>query len=228
MNIRAGLVIAGGQIQGARRRQEDAFAIEELAGGARLVLVADGLGGLPAGDVASREASQEFVRVFRADAGSGQGSAPEWMRHALGEADAHLHRRQSGAPELVGMSTTIVALRAQGHEACALSVGDSYLMLLRHGMLYVLNDLHREGSALTSCLGAQLTQVWAVDGITIEPGDRFVLATDGITTLGEATIKERVAAAASAKEAVDGLLGAIEDAAALHQDNATVVALIVP
>ena len=36
--------IAGGQIQGARRRQEDAFAIEMLADGARLVLVADGLG----------------------------------------------------------------------------------------------------------------------------------------------------------------------------------------
>ena len=218
--------IAGGQIQGARRRQEDAFAIEELAGGARLVLVADGLGGLPAGDVASREASQEFVRVFRGDAGLGQGSPPEWMRHAVGEADAHLRRRHSGAPELLGMSTTIVALHARGGEACALSVGDSYLMLLRNGMLYVLNDLHRSGSALTSCLGAQLTQVWALDAIKIEPGDRFVLATDGITTLGEATIKERVAAAASAQEAVDGLLGAIEKAAAMHQDNATIVALI--
>jgi serine/threonine protein phosphatase PrpC len=220
--------IAGGQIQGARRRQEDAFAIEKLASGARLVLVADGLGGLPAGDVASREASQEFVRVFREDAGLGQGSAPEWMRHAVGAADAHLRRRHSGAPELLGMSTTIVALHARSGEACALSVGDSYLMLLRKGTLYVLNDLHREGSALTSCLGAQLTQIWALDAIKIEPGDRFVLATDGITTLGEATIKERVAAAASAQEAVDRLLGAIEEAAAMHQDNATIVALIAP
>ena len=220
--------IAGGQIQGARRRQEDAFAIEELAGGARLLLVADGLGGLPAGDVASREASQEFVRVFRADAGSGKGAAPEWMRHALGEADAHLHRHQSGAPELMGMSTTIVALRAQGDEACALSVGDSYLMLLRHDMLYVLNDLHREGSALTSCLGAQLRQVWALDALEVGSGDRFVLATDGITTLGEATIKERVASAATAQAAVGALLTAIEDAMAMHQDNATVVAMLVP
>ena len=220
--------IAGGQIQGARRRQEDAFAIEELAGGARLVLVADGLGGLPAGDVASREASQEFVRVFRAGAGSGKGSAPEWMRHALGEADAHLHRHQSGAPELMGMSTTIVALRAQGDEACALSVGDSYLMLLRNDMLYVLNDLHREGTGLTSCLGAQLRLIWKLDALKLERGDRIVLATDGITTLGEATIKERVASAATAQAAVGALLTAIEDAMAMHQDNATVVAMLVP
>src|SRR4029453_10035903 len=178
--------------------------------------------------VASHEAAQEFVRVFRDNAGSGQGSAPEWMRHAVGEADAHLRRRHSGAPELLGMSTTIVAVHERGGEACALSVGDSYLMLLRKGMLYVLNDLHREGSALTSCLGAQLTQIWAMDAIKIEPGDRFVLATDGITTLGEAMIKERVGAAASAQAAVDGLLGASEEAGAMPQDNATIVALFAP
>jgi len=220
--------IAGGQIQGARRRQEDAFSIETLAEGARLLLVADGLGGLPAGDVASREASVEFVRVVREQSGARQGEAPDWMRHAVREADGHLQRRQSGAPELAGMSTTIVALYVSGPNACALSVGDSYLMLLRKGMLYVLNDLHREGSALTSCLGAQLRQVWTLDALKIEPGDRILLATDGITTLGEATIKERVTAATNAQAAVDGVLGTIEDAMATHQDNATVVAMLVP
>jgi len=55
-----------------------------------------------------------------------------------------------------------------------------------------------------------------------------VLATDGITTLGEATIKERVASAATAQAAVGALLTAIEDAMAMHQDNATVVAMLVP
>jgi serine/threonine protein phosphatase PrpC len=220
--------IAGGQIQGARRRQEDAFAIETLGGGARLVLVADGLGGLPSGDVASHEASDEFVRVVREQAEAGRGTAADWLRHAVTEADGHLHRRQAAQPELAGMSTTLVALYARDNEACAVSVGDSYLMLLRNGMLYVLNDLHREGTGLTSCLGAQLRLIWKLDALKLEHGDRIVLATDGITTLSEATIKERVAAAASAQQAVDGLLGAIEEAVATHQDNATIVALLVP
>ena len=219
--------IAGGQIQGARRRQEDAFAIETIPGGGRLLLVADGLGGLPAGDVASREASAEFVRVTGEQAARKNGKPHDWMLHALREADAHLQRRQRGAPELMSMSTTIVALYAREADACALSVGDSYLMLLRQGMLYVLNDLHREGSALTSCLGAQLRQIWAVETLKIEPGDRILLATDGITSLSEATIKERVAAAANAQGIVDGLLAAIEDAAHVHQDNATIVAMVV-
>lgn len=220
--------IAGGQIQGARRRQEDAFAIETLVGGARLLVVADGLGGLPAGDVASREASVEFVRVVRQQADAGRGVPADWLPHAVGEADSHLHRRQAAEPGLAGMSTTLVALYARGSDACAVSVGDSYLMLLRNGMLYVLNDLHREGTGLTSCIGAQLRLIWKLDTLKIERGDRIVIATDGITTLGEATIKERVAAAASAQQAVDGLLAAIEDAMAKHQDNATIVALLAP
>ena len=81
---------------------------------------------------------------------------------------------------------------------------------------------------LSRCLGAQLRQIWALETLRVESGDRILLATDGITTLGEATIKERLSAAANAQSAVDGLLRAIEDAMAMHQDNATVVALLVP
>ena len=109
--------IAGAQIQGARRRQEDAFAIETLDG-ARLILVADGLGGLPAGDVASREASAEFGRVFREQSKAQQGLPHDWMRHALNEADGHLHRRQAAEPDLAGMSTTLVALYTRDGKAC--------------------------------------------------------------------------------------------------------------
>jgi len=221
--------IAAGQIQGARRRQEDAFAVETLAGDARLFLVADGLGGLPAGDVASREASAEFVRDFRDQARAQHGLPHDWMRHALNEADRHLHRRQSAAPDLAGMSTTLVALYARDGEACALSVGDSYLMLLRSGTLYVLNELHRgEGSALTSCVGAQLRQIWVLDALKIQSGDRFLLATDGITTLDGKAIQEGLADAKSSQAAVDGLLGAITDALQTHQDNVTLVAILVP
>jgi serine/threonine protein phosphatase PrpC len=61
---------AGGQILGARRRQEDAFAVERIGGDALLALVTDGLGGLPAGHIASQEATAEFVRVFREQAAS--------------------------------------------------------------------------------------------------------------------------------------------------------------
>ena len=220
--------VAGDQIQGARRRQEDAYAIDWLGDGSCLALVADGLGGLPAGDVASREAIAEFLRVFRDESRTPNTSPLVWLRQALITANRHLHRRQIEEPGLSGMSTTLVAFYARGSEAYALSVGDSYLMLQRNGVLYVLNKLHRDGSALTSCLGAQLSEVDIPEPLKIESGDRFLLASDGITTLNEARIKQVFAPAASAQEAVRGLLAAIEDALNVHQDNATVVTVIVP
>lgn len=221
--------VAGGQIQGARRRQEDAYAIDWLGDGSScLALVADGLGGLPAGDVASKEAIAEFLRVFRDEAHVPNTSPLVWLRQALIAADRHLHRRQIDEPALFGMSTTLVAFYARGREAYALSVGDSYLMLQRNGVLYVLNKLHRDGSALTSCLGAHLAEVDIPEPLKIVSGDRFLLATDGITTLDEATIKQVFAPAASAQDASRALLTAIENALNVHQDNATVVTVIVP
>lgn len=217
---------AGGQIQGARRRQEDAFAIERIGKDAVLALVTDGLGGLPAGHIASREATDEFVRVFREQAAARANAPDQWLHASLVAADRHLHRMQDEAPVLRGMSTTLVALFCRADEAWAISVGDSYLMLLRNGMLYVMNELHRAGNAVTSCLGMQLAQIHALSPIPISAGDRFLLATDGITTLGEASIKQCLASAADARQAAQTLLRSIEQAGAAHQDNATVVAIL--
>lgn len=217
---------AGGQIQGARRRQEDAFAIERIGEDAVLALVTDGLGGLPAGHIASREAASEFVRVFREQTGSQTKHPDQWLHASLSAADRCLHRMQHEAPSLRGMSTTLVALFCRANEAWSISVGDSYLMLLRNGTLYVLNELHRAGNAVTSCLGMQLSQIHALSPIPISAGDRFLLATDGITTLSEASIKQSLASATDARQATQTLLRSIEQAGAPHQDNATVVAII--
>jgi protein phosphatase len=217
--------IAGGQIQGARRRQEDAFAVEHVGEDAVLAVVTDGLGGLPAGHIASREAATEFVRVFRECAAARASAPDQWLHQSLLAADRHLHRMQDDAPILRGMSTTLVALFCRSDEGWAVSVGDSYLMLLRKGTLYVLNELHRAGQGVTSCLGMQLTQVHALSPLPVAAGDRFLLASDGVTTLTEASIKQCLAGAPDAKQAVGELLGSIEHARAAHQDNATVVVL---
>lgn len=218
---------AGGQIQGARRRQEDAFAIERIDGNAVLALITDGLGGLPAGHIASREATDEFVRVFREQAAGRKNAPDQWLHASLMAADDRLHRMQNDAPALRGMSTTLVALYCHGGEAWSISVGDSYLMLLRNGMLYVLNELHRAGNGVTSCLGMQLSQIHALSPIPVSAGDRLLLATDGITTLSEASIKQCLASAADARQAAGDLLRSIEEAQVAHQDNATVVAILV-
>jgi PPM family protein phosphatase len=216
---------AGGQIQGDRRRQEDAFAVKLVGDGAVLALVTDGLGGLPAGHIASREALTEFVRVFREQLEAKAGTPDEWLQQSLTAADRHLHEMQEQAPVLRGMSTTLVAVYCRADEAWAVSVGDSYLMLLRNDTLYVLNELHRAGNGVTSCLGMQLSQVHALSPFPMAAGDRFLIASDGITTLSEATIKQCLASAPDARQAVGQLLSSVEQARRAQQDNTTVVVL---
>lgn len=215
---------AGGQIQGARRRQEDAWRIVRYADTETLAVVADGLGGHPAGDVASREGVKELCAFFEQRRREGKTGPRDWLQYAVRQADLALKSLQIRDRELHGMATTLVALYRRGSEFWAASVGDSYLLLWRQAQLVVLNQLHTEGGGVTSCLGFNLTQVDQVDHL-IEPGDRYLLASDGIATLDPQEIGGLLEGAADAPAAVRGLLGAIEQAALPTQDNATVVAV---
>jgi PPM family protein phosphatase len=216
---------AGAQIQGSRRRQEDAFSVDRFDDGGLLAVVADGLGGHPAGDIASHEGVAEVRRVFAQRRAGGEALPREWLKHAVLGADAHLLDRAQREPELHGMATTMIALYVQGAEFWAASVGDSYLLLYRGGRLIALNELHAEGGGVTSCVGFHLSRLDLADRLLVEPGDRFLLATDGIASLDADEIGALLAGAADPEAAVAALLRAVEESALPNQDNATVVAV---
>lgn len=219
------LAAAGAQIQGARMRQEDAWHVDRFAAGELLAIVADGLGGHPAGDVASAECVAAMARMFAERRGAADESPREWLKHAVLGADRLLHEMQRRSSELLGMASTVVVLYVRGNEFWAASVGDSYLLLRRQGKLLVLNELHAEGGGVTSCVGFNLSRVDLADRLLVEPGDRFLLATDGIAALDGEEINALVGGAADADGAVRDVLAAIEQAGLPHQDNATAVAV---
>ena len=216
---------AGNQIQGARQRQEDAFEIERLGSGELLAIVADGLGGHPAGNVASTECVATLVRVFGEERRTNGEPPREWLKNAVLAADEQLREMQLRDDDLSGMATTVLALYVRGTEFWAASVGDSYLLLRRGDKLLVLNELHAEGGGVTSCVGFNLSRLDLADRLLVEPGDRFLLASDGITALDAEEISGLMGAAADPEGAVRDLLAAIEEAGLPHQDNATVVAI---
>lgn len=216
---------AGAQIQGRRMRQEDAWRLDPLGAGEVLAIVADGLGGHPAGDTASREAVAELARVFLEARAGGAGTPRDWLKDGVLGADRHVRTLARTRPELHGMATTLVALFVRDREFWAASVGDSYLLLRRGEQLIVLNELHSEGGGVTSCVGYNLSRVDLADCLLVEPGDRFVLASDGITTLDAEEIGALVAKAADPEAAAGALLAAVEDSALPHQDNVTIVAI---
>lgn len=215
---------AGGQIQGTRRRQEDAWRLQAYGEDEVLALVADGLGGHPAGDVASSEAVREFVEQFGARRARGTATPREWLKESTTATHEYLLEMTRKKRSLREMATTLVALYVRGEELWAATVGDSYLLLWREGKLTRLNELHSEPGGVTSCLGFHLTRVDLADALAVLPGDRFLLASDGLVTLDDEEVSSFLGEA-DPDVAVRDMLQAVEMAALPNQDNVTVVAL---
>lgn len=135
-----------------RRLNEDVFLIDADAG---VYLVADGMGGHAAGEVASRMAADEIDRVVASrqhDAGEtwpehwdpGLSMPANLLVDAIREAHRHVTDAVTQNPDLKGMGTTVVAAGHEGNSNLLVicHVGDSRAYLLRDGHLDVLTNDH--------------------------------------------------------------------------------------
>jgi protein phosphatase len=194
-----------------------------------LFVVADGLGGHAAGEVASRTA----VETALADWTDGAPGAPrQALRAATRRANVAVFDAALDAGRR-GMATTVTALTLGGREAIVAHVGDSRCYLVRGGACTQLtNDHSRVGemlraglltpeqaavhparSQITRTVGGEPTvQVDLIQQDT-EEGDTFVLCTDGLwDTVGRSEIAETVSAigtprVATVADAADLLVG---------------------
>ncbi|MDE2882256.1 MAG: protein phosphatase 2C domain-containing protein [Acidobacteriota bacterium] len=244
----ADLQFGGKATVGARRRQEDAWGTQVLPpaeNGIRLVaVVADGLGGHPSGDQASRTARDAFLAEFP----GASGFPGERLRQALDYANGRVRAAVEASPELWGMGTTLVAACFHSGGCDWVSVGDSFLFHCRSGRVRRINPLHTvvaelderarrgeitaaeaaadpERALITSVvMGLPLEEV-AAGSLPLEPDDLVILATDGVETLGEdgiATVcgEQR---GAGAEETATAIIRRIEEIGSSSQDNAAVV-----
>ena len=103
-----------------------------------LFLVADGLGGAAAGEIASRMAARAVFDAMRAHLPDTGAADPEGFALALRDsvlaANAAIHQHATGHAELRGMGTTVTAAALRGDELYLAQVGDSRAYLLRDGV----------------------------------------------------------------------------------------------
>lgn len=236
--------IAGGQIDGARDYQEDAFLITHLAGNAALVVVADGMGGHAAGNVASNMAVQAFNKYVSSHYPADH--VHEVLNGAVLKANHSIAETIKETPALDGMGCTMVAALLQGNNIWWASVGDSHLYLVRNRELNKINADHSYGGFLDAMskagtpvepepglarnmLMSAITGVDIADidcptsPLQLKHGDRIIICSDGMDTLSDGKIIQYSDWSESPKECVDALLNAVEEAESPKQDNTTVL-----
>ncbi|HYM45766.1 MAG TPA: Stp1/IreP family PP2C-type Ser/Thr phosphatase [Solirubrobacteraceae bacterium] len=215
-----------------RRANEDS-----LLARSPLFVVADGMGGAQAGEVASRIA----VDVF--EDGLGDPAEPErsLAERALA-ANARIHELSHSNAEQAGMGTTLTAAYVAPQEVAIAHVGDSRAYCLRDGELTRLTDDHslvdelvRQGkitpeeavehpqrSVITRALGPEPAVEIDTRSYQARAGDVYLLCSDGLTTMvPEQRVVELLRARPRLRDAGEGLIAAANEAGG--RDNITVV-----
>lgn len=205
---------------------------------ARLLIVADGMGGHRGGATASRLATETLKAQFLASDGRDIATA---LRQALAGANARIFAEAQANPELRGMGTTTSVLAVRGGAGWLAHVGDSRIYLVRDDAIQQLTEDHslvatmvREGlltsqeaenhprrNVLQRSMGVSEDVEIDVRGpLQLREGDTYILCSDGLHgVVKEPEIKE--IARGSIEEAADALVKrALERGA---PDNVTVI-----
>jgi serine/threonine protein phosphatase PrpC len=217
----------GRQVIGSRSRQEDAWKVVTSGEDYLLAAVADGLGGHPRGDVASRHAVEALAAVVEEEASALRQRPSATLRRAARAIDMNLRSLSETQPELEGMATTLASLYFARDRVYRLSIGDSLIYRCSGERVQRWNVLHEsKGGYITSCLGYTLESVdCPARGALLHDDDRFLIASDGIELLDEQQIANALSEANSPKILVEHLLDRVDRLQSPYQDNTTLVAV---
>jgi serine/threonine protein phosphatase PrpC len=187
-----------------RSRNEDYVSAHPDIG---LAVLADGMGGHSAGDVASRMAVETIVEGIESAPASaaapGQASAQSLIAEHIDRANAKIHAAASAHREYAGMGTTVVVALWRDGEMSIGHVGDSRLYRLRQGELLQLTRDHTlvqqrvdSGSltpdearravgrnVLTRAVGSEAGVQIDLNTFETAPGDVYLLCSDGLTEM---------------------------------------------
>lgn len=184
-----------------RRSNEDTLRLDEERG---VFLVADGMGGHAAGEVASALAADAVAGALAeaVERGLGPSLLERALRSSFRAAHEAITQHSLREPSTQGMGTTLTALVLQPDGGFRVGhVGDSRLYLLREGELVQLTPdhtwvqrevdagrmtpagarRHRLSHILTRALGAGEAEEPELIAGSFAAGDRLLLATDGLT-----------------------------------------------
>jgi protein phosphatase len=218
----------------------------EMGDRGSLLVVADGMGGAAAGELASQLATETIYEHLATTWGAERDERPERfaqrLKEAVEAANARIHTHATTHPELRGMGTTATAAGLLGPHAYISQIGDSRAYLVRHGRAIQLTkdqslmqrlveagELTEEEAARSERRNIILQALGPEPRIRVDlthqelrRGDRLVLCSDGLS--GQVRGEEIAALAGSSDDLADAcarLVGLANERGG--PDNITVV-----
>ena len=183
-----------------RAVNEDSFFVSEIdSNGVILAVVADGMGGHNAGEVASAQA----VNSLKELGVNANIPVKETLLNAVFSANNEIYKMSRQNPNLHGMGTTITACVITDDKATAVQVGDSRLYLLRSGeltqvtkdhslveMLLESGEItkeaakhHPQKNVITRAIGTDNSVEADTYEFEIQDGDIILLCSDGLVNM---------------------------------------------
>ncbi|MET0152702.1 MAG: PP2C family serine/threonine-protein phosphatase [Candidatus Binatia bacterium] len=213
-----------------RTNNEDSYFTDVERG---LAIVADGMGGHAAGEVASKitvDTMSECVKAPNSFWPFGRATRErECIVQAIRLANRRVREAAAQDTALAGMGTTVVALWIRGRRAHVAHVGDSRMYRYRKGGLVQLTRDHSWTSEESAMRNVLTRAVGAEDGVEVDHrvlevanGDVFLLCSDGLTRpVPDETIVSTLSEFRSGEEASERLIDLAKHNGA--PDNVTVV-----
>ncbi len=228
-----------------RKTNEDYFTCQKLSDNEYLFVVADGMGGHQAGDVASRLGTMTFLRRYK-ELREVKTPMPETLKECIAKANEVILQKATSDLKKRGMGTTFSAVAAANMKAYIVHVGDSRIYIIRNNeMLRLTTDHtfvekmveegrltedeardHPQKNILYMSLGARQSFSPEVsDSFDLNEGDIFILCSDGLNNMvADEQIKKHVLTYPP-KKAVDKLVKMANDNGGI--DNITLLVVVI-
>jgi protein phosphatase len=229
-----------------RSGNEDSY-YKDSAPDRGLFIVADGMGGHAAGEVASEMAVQILGRELKVVTDLTDARAETTVAEALRRANRAIYDRTLAETEKQGMGTTASVLLLAGRHYLIGQVGDSRIYLLRDGMLtqltkdhsYVQEQVdagmltpeqaryHPYSNVITRCVGASASVEPDTFRGEVRVGDVFLVASDGLTGMvDDRRLLRLLSARATPQRIVEALIAEANGRGGLDNITAIVVQVV--
>lgn len=214
------------------------YSLEKCGCLPNLFVVADGMGGHKAGDIASRFTVENLVTLIRE---SEEKDLISIINNAISDVNEKLLDKAKESVDYDGMGTTLVVATISDELLKVANVGDSRLYILGDDITQITRDhslveemvslgkldrraarTHEKKNYITRAIGGEKNVEAEMFSVDLNPGDRIIMCTDGLSNMVEDNdILNIVKRSDSLEEAVEGLIKTANDNGG--KDNISVI-----